>query len=44
MNDATRPALGMPAPGFILPADGGRTITLSELLGSVVVLSAARAL
>ena len=38
MNDATRPAVGQPAPGFSLPTDGGRTLSLAELLGSAVVL------
>jgi peroxiredoxin Q/BCP len=38
MNDATRPAVGQPAPGFTLPTDGGRTLSLAGLHGSAVVL------
>lgn len=34
----TRPETGDPAPDFSLPADGGRTISLSELRGKPVVL------
>ncbi len=30
--------IGMPAPGFTLPADGGSTVDLSRLRGKVVIL------
>ncbi|MEM7422380.1 MAG: peroxiredoxin [Pseudomonadota bacterium] len=32
------PEIGAPAPSFSLPADGGRTISLDELRGKIVVL------
>jgi peroxiredoxin Q/BCP len=38
MSDATPAKIGQPAPGFTLPADGGRTLSLAGLRGSAVVL------
>ena len=38
MNDTTKPKINASAPGFSLPADGGRTISLAGLLGRMVVL------
>jgi len=32
------PTIGQPAPGFILPANGGRTISLADLRGRAVVV------
>ncbi len=34
----TGPEIGAPAPDFVLPADGGRTVALRDLRGKAVVL------
>lgn len=38
MTTPARAEIGAPAPDFSLPADGGRTVSLSELRGRTVVL------
>ena len=38
MNDQPHPATGRPAPGFTLPANGGRTVSLDDFRGRKVVL------
>jgi peroxiredoxin Q/BCP len=38
MSKSARAEIGAPAPDFTLPADGGRTVSLSGLRGRMVVL------
>jgi thioredoxin-dependent peroxiredoxin len=38
MTDTAQAEIGAPAPDFTLPADGGRTVSLSDLRGKTVVL------
>ena len=38
MNEMSRPEAGRPAPGFTLPANGGRTVSLEDFRGRKVVL------